>query len=66
MKVLLFGPTRSDLIISLESLSCVLCGYRALCVISQGDGIEFKKIFRKIKEQCKDIICKPPPMQGTD
>ena len=27
---------------------------------SQGDGIEFKKSFRRIKELLVDIICKPP------
>ncbi|XP_064398553.1 serine/threonine-protein kinase Chk1-like [Halichondria panicea] len=30
---------------------------------SKGDGIEFKKIFKKIKEQCLDLICKPPQIQ---
>ena len=30
---------------------------------TQGDGIEFKKIFRQVKDQCTDIICKPPPIQ---
>lgn len=27
---------------------------------SKGDGIEFKRIFKKIREQLADIICKPP------
>lgn len=30
---------------------------------SKGDGIEFKKVFRCIKEQLADIICKPPSIQ---
>ena len=29
----------------------------------QGDGIEFKKKFRQVKDLCADIICKPPPIQ---
>lgn len=27
---------------------------------STGDGIEFKKIFKKVRDQCQDIIVKPP------
>jgi serine/threonine-protein kinase Chk1 len=27
---------------------------------STGDGIEFKKIFKKVREQCQEIIVKPP------
>lgn len=30
---------------------------------TQGDGIEFKKIFKRIKEMLSDIICKPPSIQ---
>jgi hypothetical protein len=25
----------------------------------QGDGIEFKRLFKQVKDQCMDIICKP-------
>ncbi|XP_019853937.1 PREDICTED: serine/threonine-protein kinase Chk1-like [Amphimedon queenslandica] len=30
---------------------------------SKGDGIEFKKIFKKIKDLLSDIMCKPPSIQ---
>ena len=26
----------------------------------QGDGLEFKKLFKKIKESLSDIVCRPP------
>lgn len=29
----------------------------------KGDGIEFKKIFRRIRELLADISCKPPSIQ---
>eukprot|EP00731_Ephydatia_muelleri_P007105 Em0003g1353a len=27
---------------------------------SKGDGIEFKKMFRQIRQLCEDMVCKPP------
>lgn len=27
---------------------------------SKGDGIEFKKFFRQIRQLCEDMVCKPP------
>ena len=42
--------------------NCAISSVTGTC-ICQGDGIEFKKIFKKVKEKCLDLVCKPPPIQ---
>ena len=33
-----------------------------VCGFLQGDGLEFKRIFRKVREHLSDIICRAPAL----
>ena len=44
-----------------SKVSALICiTFERLLFLLQGDGIEFKKMFRNVKNNCSDLLCKPP------
>ena len=43
-------------------VTTVTCVRVSMCTLVQGDGLEFKKLFKKIKDSVSDLICKPPSL----
>ena len=55
---------RSDLLlVEFRRTKVTKCNTMFMSVVFlQGDGLEFKRIFRKVREHLSDIICRAPAL----